>query len=117
LQRKHIYGTLSAMLRIRLQRMGKPGHAYFRVVVLEHSSRPQGKYLELLGSYDPHKKDMKVKGDRVQYWIQKGAQMSPTANNLFITHSVIQGEKVKAWKPKKKAEAPVQAAPTTAPAV
>lgn len=94
------------MLKIRLQRIGKPGQAHFRMVVVEHARRVKGKYLELLGSYDPHKKTLQAKNDRVQYWVGQGVQLSPTVNNLLITHNVIQGNKVKAWKPKKKIEAP-----------
>lgn len=92
------------MLKIRLQRIGKRGQAYFRVVVTEHTTKPQGKYLELLGSYDPHKKVLIAKNDRIKYWLSQGAQLSPTANNLLITKQVIEGEKVKAWKPKKSAK-------------
>src|SRR3989338_2333114 len=92
------------MLKIRLQRIGKIGQAYFRVVVTEHTVKPQGKYLELLGSYDPHKKVGKFECERIAHWIKMGAKLSPTANNLLITHDVIQGEKVKAWKAKKKEE-------------
>lgn len=90
------------MLKIRLQRIGKRGQAYFRLVVTEHTTKPQGKYLELLGSYDPHKKELKVDGERVGYWLSRGAQMSETANNLLVDRKIIEGEKVKAWRPKKK---------------
>lgn len=92
------------MLKIRLQRIGKPGHAYFRLVVMEHALKTKGMYHELLGSYDPHKKQLQAKKDRVEYWIKQGVQLSPTVNNLLINHNVIQGEKVKAWKPKKSAK-------------
>ncbi len=94
------------MLKIRLQRIGKVGQAYFRLVVTEHTTKPQGKYLELLGSYDPHKKVAKIEGERVKHWMTKGARLSPTANNLLISKEIIKGEKVKAWKPKKKEVAP-----------
>ncbi len=107
------------MLKIRLQRIGKRGQAYFRIVVTEHTKKPKGKYLELLGSYDPHKKDMKVDGQKVKDWISKGAKMSPTVNNLLVGRKIVEGEKVKAWKPKKnsKKEEPTNpAAPTPAPA-
>lgn len=90
------------MLKIRLQRIGKKNKAYFRVVVTEHTTAPKGRYLELLGSYDPHKKDLKVKEDRVKYWIANGAQLSATLNNLLINRNIIQGQKVTSWKPKKK---------------
>jgi len=90
------------MLKIRLQRIGKRGQAYFRVVVTEHTTRPKGKYLELLGSYDPHKNEITVKGEKVKYWISKGAHMSPTVNNLLVGRKIIEGEKVQVWKAKKK---------------
>lgn len=91
-----------SMLKIRLQRIGKRGQAYFRVVVTEHTTRPKGKYLELLGSYDPHKNEINIKGEKVKYWISKGAQMSPTVNNLLVARKIIEGEKVQVWKAKKK---------------
>src|SRR3989344_4753642 len=88
------------MLKIRLQRIGKIGQAYFKVVVTEHTVKPQGKYLELLGSYDPHKNKINVDGEKVKYWLGQGAKMSETVNNLLVGKGVIEGEKVKVWKTK-----------------
>lgn len=90
------------MLKIRLQRIGKRGQAYFRVVVLEHTKKPKGKFLELLGSYDPHKKEFKVKMDRIEHWVSKGAQMSSTVNNLLVNYKYWNKPKMQSWKPKKK---------------
>lgn len=90
------------MLKIRLQRIGKRGQAYFRLVVTEHTVKPQGKYLELLGSYNPHSKEMSIKEDRIKHWLGHGAKMSATANNLLINNKVIEGEKVASWRPRKK---------------
>ena len=98
------------MLMIRLQRTGKRGQAYFRIVILEHTSRVKGKYLELLGNYNPHQKEFKVKKDRVEYWVSKGAQISPTVNNLMVNYKVWDKPKMQSWKPKsepKSTEAPV----------
>ena len=89
---------------IRLQRIGKRGQAYFRVVVIEHTSRPKGEYLELLGTYNPHQKEFKVKKDRVDYWMSKGAQTSPTVNNLMVNYKVWDKPKMQSWKPKKKSQ-------------
>ncbi len=100
------------MLKIRLQRIGKRGQAYFRVVVTEKTTKPKGKYLELLGSYDPHKKELTVKADRIKYWMGEGSQLSPTVNNLLVGRKIIEGEKVQVWKPKKKKS---KEAETTAP--
>ena len=90
------------MLIIRLQRKGKINKAYFNIVVTEHTVAAKGKYHELLGSYDPHLKSLNVKKDRIEYWISKGAQLSATIRNLFISKDIIKGEKVTSWKPKKK---------------
>jgi small subunit ribosomal protein S16 len=90
------------MLVMRLQRIGKKGQAYFRIVVTEHTKKPQGEFLELLGSYDPHKKDLKLKKDRVEYWQSKGVQLSPTVNNLLVNHKIISAPKMASWRPKVK---------------
>lgn len=87
---------------MRLQRIGKRGQAYFRVIVVEHTKKPKGEYLELLGTYNPHEKVLKVKKDRVDYWVSKGAQTSPTVNNLLVNHKIWDKPKVQSWKPKKK---------------
>lgn len=97
-----LHDKLSLMLKIRLQRIGKKNQAYFRLVVLEHTVKPKGRYLELLGSYDPHKNIINAKKDRIEYWISKGAKLSPTANNLLVDRNILAGKKVLAWKPKKK---------------
>lgn len=104
------------MLKIRLQRRGKKKQAFFRIVLQEHTEKLQGKYQELLGSYDPHSKELKVDKDRVEYWVSKGAQVSATLNNLMVNHKVWDREKVKSWRPKIKeqteeAAKPVEAAP------
>ena len=90
------------MLKIRLQRIGKRGQAYFKVIITEHTQKPKGQYLELLGSYDPHKNEINVDVEKVKHWLGQGAQMSETVNNLLVGKGVIEGEKVQVWKPKKK---------------
>ena len=96
---------------MRLQRIGKRGQAYFRLVITEHTKKPQGEFLELLGSYDPHKKDLKVKKERVEYWMSKGVQPSPTVNNLLVNHKIITAPKMVSWKPKPSSKKPEAAAP------
>ncbi len=98
------------MLKIRLQRTGKRGQAYFRIIVAEHTKKPKGKVLELLGSYDPHKKELRAEKDRIEYWMSKGAQISPTVNNLLVNKKVWDRPKMASWKPKVK---PVSKAPKT----
>ena len=92
------------MLKIRLQRIGKKGQAYFRVIVTEHTQKPKGRFLEDLGAYDPHKNTVNAKKERIEYWLSKGAQLSPTVNNLLVGREIIKGQKVQVWKAKKKGE-------------
>ena len=107
------------MLKVRLQRTGKRGQAYFRVVVVEHTKKPKGKFLELLGNYDPHKKEFKVDMERVNHWVSNGAQVSPTVNNLLVNYKYWDKPKMPSWKPKKKEKteaAPAAPQPETPPA-
>ncbi|HUT96377.1 MAG TPA: 30S ribosomal protein S16 [Candidatus Paceibacterota bacterium] len=92
------------MLKIRLQRIGKKNSPSFRVVLVEHTTRPQGKFLELLGSYNKIQKQKNFNKERILYWISKGVQASPTMHNLLVDEKIIDKAKVKAWKPKRKTE-------------
>ena len=103
------------MLMICLQRIGKRGQAYFRVIVTEHTKKPKGEYLELLGSYNPHEKVLKVKKERIEYWVSKGAQASPTVNNLLVNHKIWDKPKVQSWKPKVKPKVEVPETKAEAP--
>lgn len=93
------------MLKIRLQRIGKKKQAHYKVVVLEHTKKPQGKYLEQLGTYDPHAKALKVDRERVEQYMKNGAQISPTVNNLMVNYKVWDRPKMESWSPKVKKEA------------
>lgn len=94
------------MLKVRLQRTGKRGQAYFRVIVVEHTKKPRGEFLELLGNYDPHMKEFKVDMDRINNWVSKGAQVSPTVNNLLVNYKYWDKPKMVSWKPKKSDKKP-----------
>lgn len=106
------------MLTIRLSRMGKKNKPMYRLIVSEKGRDLYGRSLEILGSYNPHSKELQAKAERIKYWIEKGAQMSPTVNNLLIDKGIIQGEKIKASKAGKKTEEakPTEASQATAPA-
>lgn len=93
------------MLKIRLARIGKKKRPTYRFIVSEQSRDTYGRYLEVLGNYNPFSKVCEVNKDRILYWISKGAQISPTAHNLFVDQNVISGPKVKASAAGKKAVA------------
>ena len=73
------------MLTIRLARIGKKKHPFYRVVVTEKTRPRNGRFVEIVGTYDPQKKPsvVDVDRDRVQYWISKGAQPSDTVRSLL----------------------------------
>ena len=76
---------------------------------------PGGRHVEVLGSYDPYAKRAVLKRERIQYWIERGAQPSDTAHNLLVREGVISEKKraVKMPKPVVK-EAPAEVAETGA---
>lgn len=83
------------MLKIRLQRTGRKNNASFRVVVGEHTNSAQsGKFLEVLGSYEPKSGVIEMKSDRVKYWITKGAKASGTVHNFLVDKGLVEGKKV-----------------------
>ncbi|MBC8206638.1 MAG: 30S ribosomal protein S16 [Kiritimatiellales bacterium] len=71
--------------KIRLRRMGARNNPFYRLVVADSRFATTGRYLEVLGWYDPKKaeKNFSVKTDRVDYWLGVGAQMSATAKSLI----------------------------------
>jgi len=66
------------MLVIRLQRIGRSGHAMFRIVIQDSRRSPKsGKVVSRVGSYDPHAKVVTLKKEIVQKFLDNGAQPSP----------------------------------------
>jgi len=87
--------NILAMLKIRLQRVGRKNDSSFRVVVTDSKRGPKsGDNVELLGSYSPHSNDIQIDGDRVKHWMSVGAQVSDTMRNLLIREKIIEGKKV-----------------------
>jgi small subunit ribosomal protein S16 len=81
------------MVKIILSRTGKPKMPLFRVIVVDKLKDPWGRALEIIGTYNPRAKDFKIKFDRYEYWVSKGAQPSATLSNLLITNKLIEGKK------------------------
>ncbi len=88
---------------IRLQRTGRKHEPTFRVVLTDSKNGPKsGKYLKNLGWYDTRIKNKpeQIDTEAVKYWISKGAKLSVTLHNYFVTQKVIAGKKLNAL-PKK----------------
>jgi small subunit ribosomal protein S16 len=91
---------------IRLRREGARNRPYYKVVVADSRSPRDGKFIEIIGTYDPKKPDHNstLKLDRIDHWISQGAQPSDTVRSL-----------IKKNKKQSASAAPEGAAPTASP--
>ena len=73
------------MLVIRMRRAGSKKRPFFRVVVTEHSSPRDGRFVEVVGHYKAttSPETIVLNGERVNYWLSKGAQPSDTVRTLI----------------------------------
>jgi len=77
------------MLAIRLQRVGRKGHAMYRLAVQESQRHPSsGRVVAYVGTYDPHTKDAKIQVELAQKYLDNGAQPSPRVIKLLTNAGV-----------------------------
>jgi small subunit ribosomal protein S16 len=72
------------MVVIRLRREGAKNSPYYKVVVADQRCPRDGKFLEIIGNYDPKKAGLNANIDltRVDYWVKNGARPSETVRSL-----------------------------------
>jgi len=73
------------MLAIRMRRAGSKNRPFYRIVVTEAKSAREGRFVEVLGHYDPRTKPETVRIDRerIAHWIKAGANPSDTVRTLL----------------------------------
>jgi small subunit ribosomal protein S16 len=73
------------LLAIRLTRMGAKKKPFYRIVVTEKRSKRDGRFIENVGYYDPcsNPANIKLNSERVNYWIERGAQPTDTVRNIL----------------------------------
>lgn len=71
------------MIKIRLARYGNVNRPFYRVVAINSKQKTTGKFLEVLGTYNPIKSEINIDKVRVQEWIKKGAQISQAVSFLL----------------------------------
>lgn len=81
---------------IRLRREGTTKRPYYKVVVADARSPRDGKFIEIIGNYDPKKEGSNANLDlaRAEYWITKGAQPSDTVRSIIRNHRKALGKAV-----------------------
>lgn len=72
-------------VRIRLSRFGRKKKPFYRIVVADSEAKRDGKFLEVVGTYDPMQDpaEVKIKQDRLQAWLDEGAKPSDTVKSLL----------------------------------
>ncbi len=88
------------MVRIRMNRMGRPHRPFYRINAIDQRTKRDGKVIEMLGWYDPiatdAAKQVNLNAERLKHWLAMGAQPSDTVTDLLIKHSLMDGAKRKA---------------------
>jgi small subunit ribosomal protein S16 len=107
-------------VKIRLRRIGAKKHPFYRLVVADSRSPRDGKFIEILGTYDPMHEPVKLNldHDKIKVWLQKGARPSDTARAFLIDQGLLPKESARKrpTKPPKPAAAPAAVPAAAAPA-
>jgi len=101
------------MLVIRLSRKGKIKHPAYNIVVAEKTSPVKGKFIEIIGYFDPTNKRFKINEERFNYWKSCGAKPSERIESILKRRKkgVFRAKKAKKAKKAKPAEKEVKKAP------
>ena len=99
--------------KIRLQRHGRKGYAFYQIVIADSRAPRDGRFIERIGSYNPNTNPATVdlNFERALYWLQVGAQPTDTTRNILSREGVKKGafdeaaaeEKFQAWLKNKQA--------------
>lgn len=71
------------MVKLRLKRMGSKFNAFYRIVAADARAPRDGKFIEEIGSYNPHSKEVRINEELKTKWLNEGAVPSETVKNLF----------------------------------
>ncbi|MFV0391978.1 MAG: 30S ribosomal protein S16 [Paludibacteraceae bacterium] len=78
-------------VKIRLQRHGRKGYAYYHIVIADSRAPRDGKFIERIGSYNPNTNPATIdlKFERALYWVNVGAQPTDTTRNILSDEGVM----------------------------
>lgn len=85
------------MVKLRLTRIGKRHQPHYRIIAIQARTKRDGKALEYLGYYNPRTNPTttKVKKERIEYWLDNGAQPTRTVQNILVKEGILEGSKEK----------------------
>ena len=71
------------MVKLRLKRMGSKFNAFYRIVAADARAPRDGKFIQEIGIYNPHTKEVRINEEAKNKWLGEGAVPSETVKNLF----------------------------------
>jgi small subunit ribosomal protein S16 len=77
------------MLKLRLKRLGKKRYPFYRLVIMENSSRRDGRPIDEVGYYNPMTKDYKFDPEKIKKWLSYGAKPTETVLTLLAKAEII----------------------------
>ena len=79
-------------VRIRLSRFGRKKQPFYRIVVQDSQAPRDGRFLEIVGTYNPmiEPNEVTLKHDKIQYWMDKGAQPTTTVKSILAKNPVVE---------------------------
>lgn len=80
------------MVKIRLTRLGDKKAPFYRVIVADSRSSRDGKFIDMLGTYNPlvEPVEIKIDAEKTKEWLGKGAQPTDTAKALLVKAGIIE---------------------------
>ncbi|MBQ7885174.1 MAG: 30S ribosomal protein S16 [Clostridia bacterium] len=82
-------------VKIRLTRLGDKKSPFYRVIVADSRSPRDGKFIDIIGTYNPltNPAEIKIDNEKATKWLANGAQPTDTARNLLVKSGAIQEKK------------------------
>ncbi|MBN3491171.1 30S ribosomal protein S16 [Acholeplasma equirhinis] len=77
------------MVKLRLQRFGNHKRPFYRIVAADAKAPRDGKFLEIVGTYEPINGTVLVNNEKVAKWLENGAQPTDTVKSLFKKYNVL----------------------------
>ena len=76
-------------VKIRLTRLGRKKMPFYRIIVADIEAKRDGKFLDILGTYDPMKDpaEVKIDADKLKIWLDRGAKPTNTVKSLITKHA------------------------------
>lgn len=77
------------MLKLRLKRTGRKRSPSYRLVIMENTTRRDGRPVEEVGYYDPISKNYKLDSEKIQKWLKFGVKPTKTVSNLLKKADIV----------------------------